>query len=544
MKILFINPLLFFPEQLTESQVRNNSIHLTPPLGLLYVAAYIRQNFHGIKVKVIDYNYEYLKYAKLNGLTKTCQDFSIENILKENSPFNTVCVTAPFSLYKNNIFEVIDKVKKYDHAATIIVGGAFPTFQPEKCLENKNIDYIVLGEGEKSCAELINFLFSVQDRDLLTRVKGIGYVENGKKIISYRNDFIEKLDELPFPLYDQINITDYPKFGRFNTIAKYMEMPPAMMTTSRGCPSNCIFCGVPRFWGKKIRYRSVENALQEIRMMKDKYGISHFIFNDSNLTHSKNFAMDFFNKIISEKLNIKWCSPDGIAPYTLDEALIDLMIRSGCYSISLGIESGNEYILKNILRKPLNLKLLREKVEILAKYRNDVYVSGLFMLGIPYETKEQMHQTIYLARELELDWNEFAVTLPYPNTELWDICVKEKFISKNSDDTDSLTYMHSYIRTPEFSVEEVRDIAYSANIEVNFLNNPNFVKLSINRAIEDFQRIVNRYPEHSIAKYMLYKSFLKKNMNAAAEQCKSELILLLSENQKSRELFTKYNLSL
>jgi len=153
-----------------------------------------------------------------------------------------------------------------------------------------------------------------------------------------------------------------------------------------------------------------------------------------------------------------------------------------------------------------------------------------------------MTDTINLAYELELDWYEFAVTLPYPNTPLWDICIKEGYIDEEQDMSD-VKFLHSYIETPEFSANEVKEIAYNANINVNFINNVNYVKYDIDRALEDFRKVSSRYPGHLFAQYMIYKSLLKKREYEEAEKMKNQLIGMLENNPKRQEEWDRFSLS-
>ena len=133
-------------------------------------------------------------------------------------------------------------------------------------------------------------------------------------------------------------------------------------------------------------------------------------------------AKQIFQGIIDRKLDILWNAPNGIALWTLDEELLRLMKRSGCYEFTLGIESGDQEILKKIIKKPLNLKKVKSLVKTMKQLK--IQTGAFFVLGLPGETKAQMHNIINFAKKLRLQFAEFFVATPHPGTELYEICKK------------------------------------------------------------------------------------------------------------------------
>ena len=152
-------------------------------------------------------------------------------------------------------------------------------------------------------------------------------------------------------------------------------------------------------------------------------------FSDENLTYDRARAIDLFNKL--KKLNISWTAPNGIMVASLDKHVIKLMAESGCFSVSLAIESGSQRVLKEIIQKPLQLHKTFPVVRELKT--NRIHTRAFFLIGLPGETRKEIWKTILLSHYLELDQNEIMIALPYPGTRLFDRCMTEKLFSENFD---------------------------------------------------------------------------------------------------------------
>jgi magnesium-protoporphyrin IX monomethyl ester (oxidative) cyclase len=135
--------------------------------------------------------------------------------------------------------------------------------------------------------------------------------------------------------------------------------------TSRGCPYNCVFCSAKKVWGRQYRPRSPENVIKDLLWLKNTYDIEEIMMEDDNLTLEPKRAEKIFDLMIEKKLNMVWDTPNGIAAWTLNEKLVKNMIKSGCYSINLAIESGNQHHLTHNIRKPVNLEKVKDIVKII-----------------------------------------------------------------------------------------------------------------------------------------------------------------------------------
>jgi len=193
--------------------------------------------------------------------------------------------------------------------------------------------------------------------------------------------------------------------------------------TTRGCPFSCTFCGSPKFYDRRIRYRSPENVAQEIKYLIENFNVREIHFFDDNLTFKREHVEKICRLIIGNKLKINWTVPPGIRADKVDEELLRLMKRSGCYYVQIGIESANPKILKNI-KKAEKIEQIREAIELCNKV--GIYAGGSFIFGLPGETEETIEQTIKFSKEAPLIKADFLLLDVLPGSELWDT-LKGKF---------------------------------------------------------------------------------------------------------------------
>jgi magnesium-protoporphyrin IX monomethyl ester (oxidative) cyclase len=322
-----------------------------------------------------------------------------------------------------------------------------------------------------------------------------------------KTKFIENLDELPFPARHLLPMEEYSKAVSPHSGIK--RTPFASMITSRGCPARCTFCVLRKIWGLAYRTRSPDNVLDEIEHLIKEYGIREIHFEDDNLTADKKRAMAIFDGIIKRKFNITWNCPSGTALFALDEELLTKMKESGCYSISIAIESGNKDVLRNLMRKPINLDKAPRIVN--AARELGLKIKGFFILGYPRETKKQMQETVDFAANLGLDWALFFIATPIPGSELLEMCKKGNYlVNENLDYVKN--FFVSNIRTPEFTPEYVEKLREEANFNINFKNNINLRLGNYDKAISDFSEVVKLYPRLDFAHFYLGVAYEKKGL--------------------------------
>jgi radical SAM superfamily enzyme YgiQ (UPF0313 family) len=222
----------------------------------------------------------------------------------------------------------------------------------------------------------------------------------------------------------------------------------------------------------------------------------------------------------------------------IDEEMAELMKRVHCPRVVLAIESGSQYVLDNIMRKPVKVNNAKKAVEMLKNF--NLYVESFFVLGLPGETDDHRKETLDFILSVEIDWAKIFVAAPFVGSELYEICVKNGYI-ENVDAYD-LNYFTSVISTPEYSCEYITDVAYLMNLEVNFINNLYVRQCKYKLAIDKFTRIANNYPPHAVANYMLAKLYAIIGDNEQSYINRREYIRILDFDKKWRFYFDKLNL--
>ncbi|MBU0962504.1 MAG: B12-binding domain-containing radical SAM protein [Nanoarchaeota archaeon] len=371
---------------------------ILPPIGLGYLAAYLKNKVKNINIAILDCLKEKYDHKKFS------------EYIKETRP-NVVGMTA-FTMEIESAIKCCEEIKNIDKNIITIIGGPHASNDAEHVLCNENVDFIFKGEAELGFYELIE---SLKNKKSFSKVANLGYKEKGKMKFNEMR-FIDNLDEISYPDYELMKFSEYPKMY---FMKKY---PSAPILTSRGCPFSCTFCSAGKLSGKKFRYRTPKNIIEEIRFLKEKYHIKEFEIWDDNFSMNKERAMEFCNLLIKENINLEWWCPNGLRIETLDEELLKRMKESGCYAMAVGIESGSEKIQKD-MKKFLNFDKVREIVNLAHKI--GIRTQGFFIIGYPTETKEDILKTIKFAKELPLDRASFSLFQPLVGSDIYECLEKE-----------------------------------------------------------------------------------------------------------------------
>ncbi|MFH1593986.1 MAG: radical SAM protein [Candidatus Omnitrophota bacterium] len=413
-KVMLLTPPAFTSRDATD-------INPIPPLGLGYLGAVLEER--GIEVKIFDSlieGFHNRTHIDKDTVRIGAPFAMIEDEIKRFSP-DILGVSNLFSRQSENAHEIYRLAKKIDSRMVVIAGGAHPSVLPEAVMEDRNVDFVVIGEGEYTLKTLIDCL---ENGATFDKLDGIAFRENGKIKVCPKKYFIEDLDSLPFPAWHLLGITKYFGLSSSHGSRRCEKFSP--IVTSRGCPIGCAFCTAHHVWGKNFRKRSPENVIKEMKELKDKYDIEELLFEDDNVTLDVKRGERIFDLMIEERLNLKWDTPNGVAAFALDEALIKKMKDSGCYKLNIAVESGNKDVLKNIIKKPLDL----EKVKRLIKYARSIGLqTGIFLIiGMPGETLDQIWDSYRFAREVKIYDAFVSVATPYPGSELYKICTENKYV--------------------------------------------------------------------------------------------------------------------
>lgn len=397
---------------------------IQPPLGLAYIAAGLERDY---EVRILDASCEGWKIETKEENGTITYGLPFEQIQSYIADFNpdAVGVSCLFSMQHKNAHRVCHVAKGVSQNILTIMGGSHPTVLPYQTLEDPNVDIVVLGEGEYSTKELFDCLRENGD---ISPIDGIGFKRNGIIAVNPKTRFVENLDAIPFPARHLLPMEKYFAINLPHGVSsRYTPNTPVI--TSRGCPARCIFCSIHSIWGRRFRARSVDNIIAELEQLKVTYGVREIQFEDDNLTFDRKRAMALFERMIAEKLNLAWTTPNGVALWRLDKEMLLRMKQSGCYALCLAVESGDQQFLTGTIHKPLNLERVKELMRWIRRYGFEA--TAFFVVGFPNETREQLMNTFRFAGALNVENVGFYIATPYPGTELYDMCEKGGYLPKD-----------------------------------------------------------------------------------------------------------------
>lgn len=437
--------MLIFP---TGKVVKGHFQHCEIPLGLAYLAAVLRDN--NFQVKVLDGRTKFKSFIPANSKWEYF-GFTQEEIIEEveNYAPQVVGISCLSSFHFSDVVVLFRLIKQLDPNILTVIGGSHPTFLAEQVMNNsKDIDFVILGEGEESFSDLLMNISSGAD---YRNLDGLAFRIDGKICVNPKTRYIENLNNLPYPALDLFPLDFYRKKSvPFSTTFRSKMCAPIL--TSRGCVADCIFCASKNFWGNVYRRRTAANVLDEINFLIDRYGIKEIQFIDDNLTLDRKRARDIFKGIIDRNFKISWNTPNGIAVWTMDEEMLNLMKESGCYEVTVAFESGVQQVIDKIIKKPINLQKAALMVEKMKKL--GIQVNGFFISGFPGETKKQVLETFSFAEKVDLDSAYFFIANPTPGSELLKICEEKGYLRRNFR-FDDIEYNLPNIQTPEFTPREI-----------------------------------------------------------------------------------------
>ncbi len=407
MKILLVSP---------ESQVWNQRTHIHNGLG-------------------------YLAGALLHaGYTVDIFDGAVENESLDarlrREPFDIVGISAPTPL----IYQAWEAARTAKaHGAITILGGPHLTLMPDESVQRPEVDFVARGEAEETIVEFVRAMETLSSTSLprqngggaegegvrspFSAIQGLSYRDaNGKVMHNPPRPLAQNLDAIPFPAYQLFKIERYTNLQPL-TDGLDPHARTYTIVTSRGCPYQCTYCSKP-ITGNTWRARSVDSVIQEWKMLVEDFHAKEIGVTDDIWNLDLKRAKELCRALIDAGLNrVPWITIHGMKVNHTDAELFQLMKRAGCKRVGFGVESGDEHILKRVVRKSQTFDQVR------AAFRNakaaGLETMGFFIFGMPYETEETMEKTIQLALELDPDLANFMIAAPYPGTEMWNLLQRE-----------------------------------------------------------------------------------------------------------------------
>lgn len=467
-----------------------------PPAGLLYLAAAAHEVDPSLKVTIIDLNHKLLEAAQHDGFEYQVWKTWVRDAI-EACAAPLVGVTFMFGTTKPCFIDVSAFVRDNFPKVPILTGGVQATFDYKEILRDGLADFVALKEGEEQLQDLLKSLLAGKP---LAVPKGSAVFYNGNVIELGvpAMDARQGWDVRPY--YDLIDIANYYKYGGLGAFSRFVgaDKSYATVLSRRGCRARCTFCTVRNFNGLGIRIRETQDVIDEIKYLVQEKGIDYIDWLDDDLLFDREQVISMFKGLAEQVPGLQWTASNGLIGVAIDDEVMDWMVKSGLQAFKIGIESGNDRMLK-VIKKPTTKLKLRARKALFTKYPH-VLFSGNFIIGFPNETFAQMLDTYNFAVELESDWASVYICQPLKGTEMFsafqalgdDRCEEERYDKtinpgrsaergefgyKFKEEHNSILTGWDIFNLPRDvvpSLEQQKEIWFTFNFVANFLGNPNF----------------------------------------------------------------------
>ncbi|MBA7715309.1 Anaerobic magnesium-protoporphyrin IX monomethyl ester cyclase [subsurface metagenome] len=420
---------------------------LREPVGLYYLAGVL--NINVILTTIMDFNVE--QPTRLG----------FRRYLKELKP-KIVGVTS-FTFNFSVAQDIIREIKRAEPETIIVMGGVHASALPEDVLKaTPALDFIVVGEGEYAFLELCEKILNNEE---LGDIENIAFMWEDRAVVNPSRDVIEDLDDLTFP---------------DRALLPFEKYPIAAVQTSRGCPYNCIFCNINRFYGKRIRLRDPRKVAEECHLLINKYRRENIFFFGDAFTFSPDWTEEFCDEILHRGLKFTWGCETRVDNVNL--SLLNKIKKAGCTEIQYGIDYGDKNVLRN-LGKDTSI----ESIEDAVRWAKDagLFVGAFFIFNVPGEDEETMKRTFNLIQRVPVDAVEVNLLTPYPGTILWEQPDRfgMKIIEDNFDYFTTKKYVMENVNFPKANfVPAFRTLLKRLNLVPTSNNKPeiyNFLKRDI-----------------------------------------------------------------
>lgn len=436
-RVLLAQPL--WPREKQWGRFSKGAGNNTFPYGMACVAAAAEEA--GFTVEALDCQLENYSEQDLAGFLKA-------------NPFQVVGMPC-YGASAAQVFNTARVIKAASPETKVVLGGIHPTTVPELTLTQcPECDAAVMGEGEATFARLLSHYRDGQGS--MAGIKGLAYRDQGRIRINDRCRPLADLDGWPLPAYHLFPMERYVFAA--NSVKRY---PTFGLTVARGCPFRCTFCDASGVHGKRLRHRSVDRVVEEIRLLKTNYGAQGIVFQDSTFSANREWTLDLCRAIREAELGIVWSC--GSRVDRVDPELLKEMKRSGCWKIFYGLESGNQKSL-DLIRKGVTVDQNRQAVAWAREA--GLFIEATYIIGLPGETEEDVLRTIDFAKEMATQAALFFLPIPFPETELWRQCEADGGLRADAgwDDYSTLDFSNPVYVNPLLGKEKMTELwQYSIN---------------------------------------------------------------------------------
>jgi anaerobic magnesium-protoporphyrin IX monomethyl ester cyclase len=458
------------------------------PYGVLTLASYVRRFAENLDDVVM---------LDLNLPSGEAPDAILRRKLMETRP-DIVGFSMSYDVSYPWLKSLAEIVKAHDANIYTVAGGpAVTTAYAEILSECATLDAACYSEGEVALKNLI------EADDIGTAIAQYPWVTRTKlQRKDVTKPVYDDLDKIIDVDYELVDINAYSMKEAFSPFTRFAASSKQFFTvTSRGCPFKCVFCAEPSFHGANMRYASVDNVIDHVARLKDRYGLSVLTIYDDQILMNRARAKELFAGLAG--LNIRVEMPNGVTLSYIDEELAALMKGAGVDTIFLAIEHGSKRVLKDIIRKPIAFSRIKPTIQLLQAA--GIFTCAFFVIGLPGETRAERQETRDAIYDWGLDWAFFNYATPLRGSELFRLCKQNNWIEEKYLPIGAIDMTDYVIRAPGMDKDEIKQTVFDMNLDLNFVNNANMRRFKFEAAYQTFREVVERHPGQPFAQYYLGK---------------------------------------
>ena len=478
-RILFFNPPDVDEDIFDYNIAKRGRANNYPSYGLgILTTQLINKNY---EVDVCNLNHEILKKIYYhNEIDKESFKFvdTWNDILnKKIEEFNPdiIGVSCLFSVTHNSFKKVCSYIKKNYPNIPLLIGGVHVSHDIYGVINDlEGVDLVSLFEGDRALPNLLEVINGEKKVEDLAQFA----FKSGKDIFIFDERMVPNSEDMSIiPAYNKMDLKNHSKFGTIGSWHGMLgdDIVVSTCQSNRGCRAACTFCNVRTYHGKTVRHKTVDAVVDELPCLQNDYGVNHIVWLDDDLLKDKERTIHMFNEMVRRNVKLTWDATNGVIAHSLKQKeVVDAMHKSGCIGLHIGIESGNPQILKQI-RKPGTVDTFLNASEILKDYP-EINCRALLMLGFPNETLSMIFDTIELAENMNLDWNNLSVLQPWKGTPIYEQMSDEGLLGmeegtlKTEDNEKAPYQLGTYSRQRAIETGKIESDIDLKNLKGSFLD--------------------------------------------------------------------------
>ena len=477
-------------EQQADTKKKGVRSFLAFPYGVLTIASYVEREAEGVHtVHVLDLNIPDSK-SEIERIAEAIIEHRID----------VIGYSMSYDISFRWLLRLSSAVRQtYPSIIQIAGGPAVTTAYGDIFEEGAELDALCYSEGEVG---LLNLLNSEDPHEALKLDPWVLPDHKvAKKMPPAVYGDLYKGSKVKYVLVDT---NAYSMKEAFSPFVKYSDgSKQFFLVTSRGCPFKCNFCAEPQFHGANMRYASVDNIIEHVGMLVDKYGLNVLTIYDDQLLMNKDRAKDLFRKLA--QFNIRVEMPNGVTMSYIDEELARLMRAAGVDTIFLAIESGSKRVLKEIIVKPISFERIKPTVQLLRD--NGIFTCAFFVIGLPGETDAERMETHDFILDMGFDWAFFNYATPLRGSRLFEQCKRNGWLAPEYLRLGAVDMTDYVINSTGIDKDALKEFMFDLNLEANFVKNRNMRVGNYKLAETTFREVINRHDGQPFAHYFISEAY-------------------------------------